>query len=167
MNFKFCPNCGTKGSVQNLNDTDYECQKCSWHFWNNAKAATAIAFVKDDKLLVVKRKREPNKGKYELTGGFVDFGESAYDGAIREAREELGVTLQPHDLELAAVYWNNYSPGISTVDIVFIARNWQGNPKPSDDVATIAWKPFDFIYDSTFCQTYTNLDKIIRRGTAA
>jgi len=58
------------------------------HYWNNAKATTAIAFVKDSKLLVVKRKRNRIKQGTKLTGGFVDFGESAYDGAIREAREE-------------------------------------------------------------------------------
>ena len=163
MNFKFCPNCGRQGTVQKLDNTNYECSICAWHFWNNAKAATSIAFVKDDKLLVVQRKREPNKGKYELTGGFVDYGESAYDGAIREAREELGITLEPQDLELAAVYWNNYNPGISTVDIVFIVRNWRGSPRPGDDVAAAIWKPFNFIYNPDFCQTYTNLDTIIQK----
>jgi ADP-ribose pyrophosphatase YjhB (NUDIX family) len=163
MMFQFCPSCGTKGSVQQQNATDYECTNCAWHFWNNAKAATAIAFVKDGKLLVVKRKRKPNEGKYELAGGFVDYGESAYDGAVREAREELGITLQPKDLELAEIYWNRYDAGISTVDITFITRTWQGKLTPNDDVAALEWKPFDFIYDPSFCQTYTNLDKIIQR----
>lgn len=85
MTFHFCPDCGGAQTVRQQNDTKYTCASCVWTYWNNAKAATAIAFVKDDQLLVVERAHEPNKGKFELAGGFVDFGEDAYSAAIREA----------------------------------------------------------------------------------
>jgi len=161
MNFNFCPSCGTEGSVKKQDATNYECEKCSWHHWNNAKAATSIAFIKDGKLLVVQRAHEPNKGLHELAGGFVDFGESAYEGAIREAREELGITLTPADLELTALYMNNYDSDVSTVDIVFTVRTWRGEFRPADDVAAISWEPLSFIYDPTFYQMYDGLDKKI------
>lgn len=93
MKFDYCPSCGKQGTVKELDRTNYECSNCTWHLWNNSKAATAIALVNGDgELLVVKRLREPNKGEFELAGGFVDFGEDAYAAAIREAKEELGIT---------------------------------------------------------------------------
>ncbi|HKR81903.1 MAG TPA: NUDIX hydrolase [Candidatus Saccharimonadales bacterium] len=161
--FKFCANCGREGTVQKVDATDYRCQECGWEFWNNAKTATALVFVKNQQLLVVKRAHEPRKGMYELAGGFVNFGESAYDCAIREANEELGITIARDDLELLDVYHNDYNPNIFTVDVAFLVKAWQGDFKPADDVAAVAWKPLSFIHDPTFCQkNYTGLDKIIQ-----
>jgi ADP-ribose pyrophosphatase YjhB (NUDIX family) len=162
MNFNFCPDCGTKGSVEQLNETDYRCTNCGWLFWNNAKAATAIAFVKDGQLLIVQRAHEPNKGKYELPGGFVGFGEDAYTGAQREVQEELGIALQREDLRLLETYHNTYNPGITSVDIVFLVTHWQGDFRSTDDVAAYSWRSFSFIYDPDFCQkNYAGLDKVL------
>lgn len=162
MNFNYCPSCGHKGTVKKQDNTNYECRDCGWHFWNNAKTCTAIAFVRDGKLLVAKRDREPNKGKYELPGGFVDYGETVYEAAIREIKEELGIQLTKNDLQVVEIYYNDYNPGIFTTDIVFLVTDWAGEPMAGDDVAAILWKPLDFIYDSNFCQKYYDgLDKTI------
>lgn len=162
MMFNYCPACGRQGTVEKLDNTNYECRDCAWHFWNNAKVATALAFVRDGQLLVVKRNREPNKGKFELAGGFIDFGENAYDSAIREAKEELGLTIHQNDLQLIALYHNDYNPDIFTIDIIFLVTSWQGEPTPADDVANFHWQSFDFIYNPQFCQKqYGGLDKLI------
>jgi 8-oxo-dGTP pyrophosphatase MutT (NUDIX family) len=168
MNWNFCPSCGTKDSVVKQDDTNYECTNCGWHHWNNAKGAVALAFVKNGELLISKRgrKTDPNLGKYELPGGFIDFGESAYDASIREAKEELGVTIARDALELLDVYYNDFnvaSKGVFSIDLVFLVHRWQGKMQPQDDVADVFWKPFDFIYDDDFCQKfYTGLDKKLR-----
>lgn len=103
MNFNFCPSCGQKSSIQKQDGTNYECLNCKWHFWNNAKAATAMVFIKNGLIMFNKRAAEPNKGKYDLPGGFVDFNEDGYKGAIREAKEELNITIDKKDLELLDV----------------------------------------------------------------
>lgn len=162
MKFEYCPSCGKQGTVQKLDKTNYECSNCQWHHWNNSKAATAIALVNGEgKLLVVKRQREPMKGKFELAGGFVDFGEDAYEGAIREAQEELGVTIWRENLELLDVYFNTYESDITTVDIAFLVTEWEGELSANDDVASYAWRPLDFIYNPDFCQDYAGLDEKI------
>lgn len=167
--FKFCPDCGTKGTVVKQDDTNYECSKCGWHFWNNAKASVAVAFVKEGKLLVSKRGRvtDPNLGMYDLPGGFVDFGETAQQCAVRECKEEMDVTVSESDLKLIAAYHNQYAADIFTVDLVFLVRKWQGEFTPQDDSAACAWKMPDFIYDPAFCEIhYKGLDKVIEAELA-
>lgn len=162
--FNFCPNCGTKGSVQKLDATNYECGTCKWHFWNNPKAAVAIAFVKDGKLLYSKRGRasDPAFGMYDLPGGFVDFGETAEAAAIREVFEETSVHIAEKDLQLLAVYHADYNEITSTIDIVFLVRTWQGEFKPQDDSDALEWKPLDFIKDEQFSEIfYIGLDRLI------
>jgi len=59
--------------------------------------------------------------------------------------------LKPQDLELAAKSIGiSYNPGISTVDITFIVRHWQGEPKPNDDGEAIEWKSLRFHIRSQF-----------------
>lgn len=160
MNFNYCPDCGKQGTVKKLDDTNYECANCQWHFWNNAKAATTLVLVKDGKMLVSKRGREPRKGMYDLFGGFVDYGENAYQGAVREAKEELDIDIDEKDLHLIAIYHNDYNPGTFTTDIVFVVTKWRGAFTPNDEVVDLAWEPFELIHDPNFSQKfYTGLDK--------
>lgn len=163
MNFTYCPSCGRKGSVQKRDATNYECDECGWHFWNNAKAAVAIFFLREGQFLAAKRGREPNKGKYDAPGGFVDYGENPYDAVIREAQEETGLTVKkavPVDTASHS-YLPNVLPPISSADIIFAVTEWEGEPVAADDVAALEWRPLAFINDEQFVPRYPGLiDKL-------
>ena len=47
-----------------------------------------------DKVLMVKRKNFPDKGKWALPGGFMEKGESAEQTAARELKEETGYSSE-------------------------------------------------------------------------
>jgi len=52
-------------------------------------------FIKEnDKVLLVKRSREPGKGKWAIPGGRLRFGEKIRDAAIREIEEETGLKVE-------------------------------------------------------------------------
>ena len=161
MRFKYCPNCGDKGSVEAKDKTTYYCTSCKTNYWNNPKPATSIIFIKDDKILFSKRGLEPDIGRYELPGGFLEYGESAEECCVREISEETGLVVSEDDLRLIGAYPSEYSEGISTLDILFIVTRWQGEPKADDDVAELEWKPISYIESDDFLRPYFGvIDKI-------
>jgi ADP-ribose pyrophosphatase YjhB (NUDIX family) len=52
------------------------------------------AIVRDGRLLLVKRRKAPEAGCWNLPGGKVDFGERIEDAVRREILEELGVEIE-------------------------------------------------------------------------
>src|SRR5512141_2759107 len=62
-------------------------------------------FNETDQVLLMERAQEPNLGLWSPCGGKLDTasGESPYACACREAKEELGLELQPRDLHLTGL----------------------------------------------------------------
>jgi len=56
----------------------------------------------DGRILLIKRERAPNAGLWCAVGGKLEMelGESPYECAIREAKEEVGLELSESDLKL-------------------------------------------------------------------
>ncbi len=46
------------------------------------------------RVLLVKRRFEPNKGRWSLPGGLLETGETLLEAGKREVREELGVEME-------------------------------------------------------------------------
>jgi len=70
------------------------------------KIATLLyCFDEQDRVLLLERGQEPNRGLWSPCGGKLDTatGESPYAAACREAAEELGINIQPADLHLAGL----------------------------------------------------------------
>ncbi|MFH1490346.1 MAG: NUDIX domain-containing protein, partial [Pseudomonadota bacterium] len=53
----------------------------------------AVIF-KDNKVLLVKRAKEPGKGLWSLPGGALELGESLVDGLKREISEEVSIEIE-------------------------------------------------------------------------
>ena len=52
-------------------------------------------FIREnDKVLLVRRSRDPGKGKWAIPGGRLRFGEKIRDAAIREIEEETGLKIE-------------------------------------------------------------------------
>ena len=100
----------------------------------------------EGRVLLIKRNNEPLG--YALPGGFVDYGESLEDAAIREAKEEtdLDVTLVR---QFHAYSDPDRDPRAHSVTIVFVARA-EGTPKGGDDADEAAFFPLDALPDLAF-----------------
>jgi ADP-ribose pyrophosphatase YjhB (NUDIX family) len=75
------------------------------------------------RVLLIRRARDPGKGKLGIPGGFVDPGETAEEGAAREAKEEVNLVLESP--RYIASFPNRYAyRGVvyPVLDIFFAAR---------------------------------------------
>jgi len=66
-------------------------------------------------------------GNYGLASGKVEVGETFTEAIIREAKEEIGVTISSKDLRTVLVT-HRHSQDTDWVDVVFEAKQWQGEP---------------------------------------
>lgn len=103
----FCPNCKSE-DFSFENDFKFHCKSCDFVLYHNIAAAVAVIIKHDDKILFTVRNVEPDKGKWDLPGGFIDPNENAEAAACRELKEELGLDLKPTDLKYITTSPNNY-----------------------------------------------------------
>ena len=95
-------------------------------------------------MLLSRRAYEPQAGKWDIPGGFLEEGEEPLDALRRELREEAGVEIEP--LELAGIWVDRYGAdddATATLNLYWKARIVSGEPAPADDVAELAWFPID------------------------
>jgi 8-oxo-dGTP diphosphatase len=84
--------------------------------------------------------------------GHVEAGESAVDAACREVDEELGVTVDPAQLDpVTAMHrtHGNGEPIDERVDFFFVCRRWSGEPRIVEPhkSADLRWFPLEALPD--------------------
>lgn len=84
-------------------------------------------------IVLIQRKNPPFG--WALPGGFVDYGESLEEAAVREAREETSLEVQLQK-QLHTYSDPSRDPRQHTISTVFIAGA-QGKPKAADDAREI------------------------------
>ncbi len=91
--FKFCPHCASAEFIIET-PSSKKCKNCGFEYFKSPSPGVAV-FITDsqNRLLVVKRAKEPATGTWDLPGGFVEIGEKAEEGAICEVMEETGLDI--------------------------------------------------------------------------
>jgi 8-oxo-dGTP diphosphatase len=117
--------------------------------WKSPALTVDAIVVKDNGLLLVRRGKEPFKGKHALPGGFVEYGESVERAVVREVREETG--LETRIVELHGVYSDpDRDPRGHTVSAVFVCEVTGGELKAGDDAARAEFVPLDKVPELAF-----------------
>jgi len=120
--FQYCPRCKSEKVLYD-GLKGYSCDDCGWLFFQNVATAVGVIMEYKDKLLFVVRNKDPQKGKLDLPGGFLDPGESIEQAAKREIREEIGIAIDK--LEYFGSYPSIYEyEGIpyNTCDVILVTR---------------------------------------------
>ena len=111
------------------------CDECGQ--WEKPSLAVDAIVINADKILLIKRGKEPWKGMLAFPGGFVEQGEDPEVAVIRELKEECG--LDGVVEKLVCVKGDpNRDPRGHVVSIAYLV-NAQGIPLAGDDAADAAW----------------------------
>jgi 8-oxo-dGTP diphosphatase len=54
--------------------------------------------INDNRVVLIKRAKPPLAGEWSIPGGMLELGETVREAAIREAKEETGLTVEPGEL---------------------------------------------------------------------
>ena len=133
---KFCPKCGSS-SFKASGERSVKCSSCGFHLYINSSAAVAALVTdKSGKLMLVTRGIEPDYGKLDLPGGFIDPGENAEDAVRRELFEELGMKIKSMKYISSAPNEYIFSGfSVFTLDLVFeVVPESLTGLKPMDDI---------------------------------
>ena len=111
------------------------CDECGQ--WEKPSLAVDAIVINGDKILLIKRGKEPWKGMLAFPGGFVEQGEDPEVAVIRELKEECG--LDGVVEKLVCVKGDpNRDPRGHVVSIAYLVTA-QGMPLAGDDAADAAW----------------------------
>jgi ADP-ribose pyrophosphatase YjhB (NUDIX family) len=137
---RFCPSCGgaLELRVPPREDRDrHVCGACGTVHYQNPKVIVGSVCTLGDRLLLCRRAIEPRSGYWTIPAGFLELGETAEEGASREAWEEARARIAIEGLIAA------YSvPRIAQVQLLYRARLLDAAVEPgpeSLEVMLVGW----------------------------
>lgn len=138
--FHHCPRCGQR--VSPPADCFFQCGACGFRLYFNPTVAVAVFIERaDGRVLLIRRAKDPGRGRWAPPGGFIDMGETAEVAAVREVREEVGLELR--ELSFICSQPNQYPFAEVTypvLDLFFRATADDGDAQgASEEVTSLGW----------------------------
>ena len=114
------------------------CEACCQPIYENpVPASCLVVFDNTDRILLVKRAVEPEKGGWCLPGGYMEMDEEPDISALRELNEETGLTGRIERL-LGVMLGHSDIYG-SLLMVGYLVTRFEGDLAPGDDAAASAF----------------------------
>jgi 8-oxo-dGTP diphosphatase len=133
---RHCPLCGGalgRTAVPPDHREQAVCAACGFVFYLNPKVVAGTIPEEHGRVLLTRRSINPGRGLWTFPGGFVDFGESVEDAAVRETFEETGLKV-----DLTGLH-NVYSYPGAPVIIVYRAKVIGGTLTMCEENDCLEW----------------------------
>ncbi|MBE0409393.1 MAG: NUDIX hydrolase [Anaerolineales bacterium] len=154
----YCPQCGTPlEKAEHFGRIRPVCPGCGWIFFPNPRVAVGVLIEKDNKVLLVRRAVNPEKGRWTFPAGFVDAGEDPVSAGQRECLEETG--LQVKITRLIDVIAEQAHARGAHIIIFYQAEILNGQMKPGDDVDAVDFFPREHLPPLAFPSTRWIIEK--------
>ncbi|MHC4077581.1 MAG: NUDIX hydrolase [Planctomycetota bacterium] len=138
----YCLWCGTAMVERELFGRPRKaCPECPYVHFRATPTAVGAVICRGREVLLVRRAIEPGKGQWGFPAGFQDYGETAPETAVREAREETGL-----EIELGRVLdvpLSRANPHKLVNVVVYLARPVAGEVAAADDASEARFFPLD------------------------
>jgi mutator protein MutT len=105
-----------------------------------------LMYLKDGhKICLAEKQKKIGAGKLNGIGGKLDPGETAEQAAVRETKEEIGVTPTVFKKMAELIFHNpDDDPVLSDMLVhTYIAEQWRGQPIETDEMKKIVWYDID------------------------
>lgn len=106
-----------------------------WGSWEPSERCVLTYVMDGDNVLLILKKRGLGDGYYNAPGGHIELEETSTEAAIRETKEETGLTVS--DLKERGTLRFQFKDGMKMVCYVFTTSVWEGDLKECDEA-----KPF-------------------------
>ncbi len=116
----YCSVCGKpvrKGVPPGDHRMRFVCDECNTVHYENPRLIVGCLPIWGEGVLLCKRANEPRSGYWTLPAGFLETGETAEEGALRETLEEAHA-----DAEIVRLFSLYSIPSIGQVYLFFLAR---------------------------------------------
>ncbi len=154
---KYCPFCGNRFSSKTVDGRERRyCVDCDQILWKNSKPVAGVGVVDGNRVLLVKRGIEPDKGQWSLPAGFLEYDEKPQEAAARELEEETGIKVDPEELEfLDTLLMDQEGRGYLLSLVYTVSRErTEGEPEAGDDAVKAKFWELEEFRDS---------DEVIRK----
>jgi len=101
--------------------------------YRNPFPTVDIIIEVDEGIVLIQRKNPPYG--WAIPGGFVDYGETLEEAAVREAKEETSLDVELVS-QLGAYSDPDRDPRQHNISFVYVARS-KGTPRASDDASHV------------------------------
>ena len=150
----YCPRCATAMITKLVGGkTRRTCPSCNFIHFTDPKVGVGVLVLARGKILLVRRAMMPEKGKWSIPAGFLDYGEEPKATAEREVFEEtnLRVTID----SLVEVYYNQEAidQGGASIFILYRAGFLGGEIKAGDDADAAGFFGQDELPELAFAST--------------
>ncbi len=140
--FSYCPVCGKPlVSSEESGHTRMKCVACGFIHYRNPASAVGVLILEGNRVLLVRRRFEPYKGKWAIPAGFIEYGEDVRDTAIREIEEETGLVIELDNLHTVESCFDD--PRGNTILVLYTGCVTGGELRAGDDADEASFFPLD------------------------
>jgi ADP-ribose pyrophosphatase YjhB (NUDIX family) len=132
---KFCSNCGAAVTLRvppGDNLQRHVCDACHAIHYQNPRMVVGCIVESGDRLLLCRRGIEPRHGLWTVPAGYMENGETTFQGALRETLEEANARV-----EIDSLYALYNIPHINQVYLLFRARLLDPNVSPGAETLEV------------------------------
>lgn len=165
--YLFCPQCGTPLHNRVLHfRLRAACPSCDFIHFEDPKVAVVAFITCRNRILLIQRAVDPEKGKWALPGGYMDAGELPVEALRRELMEEVDLEITKEQIlrtyPLMADPLEDGEPQSTDLENVGVILVYQATPASGeteplvcqDDVQNANWFkkneiPSDLAFDLT------------------
>lgn len=136
----YCPRCGNLMEDRMVfGRMRRACPRCNLVFFRDLKVAVGALITCGQEVLLVRRAVDPERGKWALPAGYMEYEEEPVPALQREVKEETGLVITVTRLLDVFPLTNPYARGVI---IVYEARPLGEKPEgmeAADDVSEVRW----------------------------